>query len=88
MRTNPEAKKQQGISIVLVEMNTPGVTVRPIRLIDGGYEVNEVFFDNVRIPADQLVGEENRGWDYASSCSATSGPASQEPASSRPGSRG
>jgi alkylation response protein AidB-like acyl-CoA dehydrogenase len=65
VRTDPEAKKQLGISFVLVDMKTPGVTVRPIRLIDGGYEVNEVFFDDVRIPADQLVGEENRGWDYA-----------------------
>src|ERR1700750_1536017 len=46
-------------------METPGVTVRPIHLIDGGYEVNEVFFENVRVPADQIVGEENRGWDYA-----------------------
>jgi alkylation response protein AidB-like acyl-CoA dehydrogenase len=64
VRTDPEAKKQLGISFVLVDMKTPGVTVRPIRLIDGGYEVNEVFFDDVRIPADQLVGEENRGWDY------------------------
>jgi alkylation response protein AidB-like acyl-CoA dehydrogenase len=65
VRTDPEAKKQLGISFVLVDMKTPGVTVRPIRLIDGGYEVNEVFFDDVRIPADQLVGEENRGWDTA-----------------------
>jgi alkylation response protein AidB-like acyl-CoA dehydrogenase len=65
VRTDPDAKKQLGISFVLVDMKTPGVTVRPIRLIDGGYEVNEVFFDDVRIPADQLVGEENRGWDYA-----------------------
>jgi alkylation response protein AidB-like acyl-CoA dehydrogenase len=65
VRTNTEVKQQLGISFVLVDMKTPGVTVRPIRLIDGGYEVNEVFFDNVRIPADQLVGEENRGWDYA-----------------------
>ena len=65
VRTDPEAKKQLGISFVLVDMKTPGVTVRPIRLIDGGYEVNEVFFDDVRIPADQLVGEENRGWDNA-----------------------
>ena len=64
-RTDPEAKKQLGISFVLVDMKSPGVTVRPIRLIDGGYEVNEVFFNDVRIPADQLVGEENRGWDYA-----------------------
>jgi alkylation response protein AidB-like acyl-CoA dehydrogenase len=51
--------------MVLIDMKSPGVTVRPIRLIDGGYEVNEVFFDDVRIPADQLVGAENRGWDYA-----------------------
>ena len=65
VRTDPEAKKQLGISFVLVDMKTPGVTVRPIRLIDGGYEVNEVFFDDVRIPANQLVGEENRGWDTA-----------------------
>jgi alkylation response protein AidB-like acyl-CoA dehydrogenase len=65
VRTNPEAKKQQGISFLLIDMATPGVTVRPIHLIDGGYEVNEVFFDNVRVPAEQLVGEENRGWDYA-----------------------
>src|SRR5271169_4782105 len=65
VRTDPEAKKQLGISFVLIEMKSPGVTVRPIRLIDGGYEVNEVFFDDVRIPADQLVGEENRGWDAA-----------------------
>ena len=65
VRTNPDVKQQLGISFVLVDMKTPGVTVRPIRLIDGGYEVNEVFFDDVRIPADQLVGEENKGWDYA-----------------------
>ncbi|MDQ6851850.1 MAG: acyl-CoA dehydrogenase family protein [Actinomycetota bacterium] len=65
VRTDPNVKKQQGISFILIEMSSPGVTVRPIRLIDGGYEVNEVFFDNVRVPADQLVGEENRGWDYA-----------------------
>jgi alkylation response protein AidB-like acyl-CoA dehydrogenase len=65
VRTNPEAKKQQGISFLLIDMATPGVTVRPIELIDGGYEVNEVFFDNVRVPADQLVGEVDRGWDCA-----------------------
>ncbi len=46
-------------------MSTPGITLRPIKLIDGGYEVNEVFFEDVRIPADQLVGEENQGWTYA-----------------------
>ncbi|MCW2748815.1 MAG: acyl-CoA dehydrogenase [Nocardioidaceae bacterium] len=66
VRTDPDApKKQQGISFLLFDLTSPGVTVRPIKLIDGGYEVNEVFFENVRVPADQLVGEENRGWDYA-----------------------
>lgn len=64
-RTNPEAKKQAGISFFLVDMTLPGVTVRPIQTIDGGVEVNEVFFDDVRIPLDGLVGEENKGWDYA-----------------------
>jgi pimeloyl-CoA dehydrogenase large subunit len=65
-RTNPRAeKKQQGISFILVDMKTPGVTVRPIQLIDGGREVNEVWFDEVKVPAENLVGEENRGWDYA-----------------------
>jgi alkylation response protein AidB-like acyl-CoA dehydrogenase len=46
-------------------MSTPGITLRPIKMIDGGYEVNEVFFEDVRVPADQLVGEENSGWTYA-----------------------
>ncbi|GFG53599.1 acyl-CoA dehydrogenase [Mycolicibacterium agri] len=65
-RTNPDApKKQAGISFLLAEMSTPGITLRPIKLIDGSYEVNEVFFEDVRIPADQLVGEENQGWTYA-----------------------
>lgn len=65
VRTDPDAKKQAGISFLLIDMTTPGVTVRPIELIDGGFEVNEVFFDNVRVPAENLVGEENKGWDYA-----------------------
>jgi alkylation response protein AidB-like acyl-CoA dehydrogenase len=65
VRTDPAAKKQRGISFLLIDMASPGVTVRPIQLIDGGYEVNEVFFDNVLVPADQLVGQENAGWDYA-----------------------
>jgi alkylation response protein AidB-like acyl-CoA dehydrogenase len=65
VRTDPAAQKQRGISFLLIDMKSPGVTVRPIHLIDGGYEVNEVFFDNVRVPADQLVGEENKGWTYA-----------------------
>jgi alkylation response protein AidB-like acyl-CoA dehydrogenase len=65
VRTDPSAKKQAGISFLLIDMTSPGVTVRPIHLIDGGYEVNEVFFEDVRVPIDQLVGEENKGWTYA-----------------------
>ncbi|MFC4375332.1 acyl-CoA dehydrogenase family protein [Nocardia halotolerans] len=66
VRTDPAApKKQAGISFLLFDVNSPGVTMRPIKLIDGSYEVNEVFFENVRVPADQLVGEENQGWTYA-----------------------
>ncbi len=64
-RTDPAAKKQQGISFILIDMKTPGITVRPIVTIDGGREVNEVFFDDVRVPVENLVGEENKGWDYA-----------------------
>jgi pimeloyl-CoA dehydrogenase large subunit len=64
-RTDPAAKKQEGISFILVDMKTPGITVRPIVTIDGGREVNEVFFDNVEVPAENLVGQENKGWDYA-----------------------
>ncbi|MBY6351955.1 acyl-CoA dehydrogenase family protein [Rhodococcoides corynebacterioides] len=65
-RTNPDApKKQAGISFILVDLKTPGITVRPIKLIDGGHEVNEVWFENVRVPAENLVGEENAGWTYA-----------------------
>jgi pimeloyl-CoA dehydrogenase large subunit len=64
-RTNPEAKKQEGISFILCPMNLPGITVRPIITIEGGHEVNEVFFDDVRIPVENLVGEENKGWDCA-----------------------
>ncbi|HNM96891.1 MAG TPA: acyl-CoA dehydrogenase family protein, partial [Marmoricola sp.] len=56
VRTDPEADRpQKGISFILVPMDAPGVTLRPIKLIDGGYEVNEVFFDNVRVPGDMLV---------------------------------
>ncbi len=65
VRTDAAAKKQRGISFLLIDMNSPGVEWRPIHLIDGGYEVNEVFFDNVRVPAENLVGEQNKGWDYA-----------------------
>jgi alkylation response protein AidB-like acyl-CoA dehydrogenase len=65
VRTDPTVKKQAGISFLLVDMTSPGVTVRPIELIDGGHEVNEVWFSDVRVPAENLVGEENKGWDYA-----------------------
>ena len=65
VRTDPAAKKQEGISFLLIDMRTPGITVRPIQTIDGGHEVNEVFFDDVKVPAENLVGEENKGWNYA-----------------------
>jgi len=65
VRTDPAPKKQQGISFLLIDMKTPGITVRPIQTIDGGQEVNEVFFDEVRVPVENRVGEENHGWDYA-----------------------
>ncbi|GAB3027248.1 acyl-CoA dehydrogenase family protein [Mycobacterium bourgelatii] len=66
VRTDPQApKKQAGISFLLIDMDTPGITLRPIKTIDGGREVNEVFFSDVRVPADQLVGQENQGWTYA-----------------------
>ncbi|MBB6558578.1 alkylation response protein AidB-like acyl-CoA dehydrogenase [Acidovorax soli] len=65
VRTDREAKAQSGISFLLVDMDTPGVEVRPIRTLDGDREVNEVFFTDVRVPAENLVGEENKGWTYA-----------------------
>jgi alkylation response protein AidB-like acyl-CoA dehydrogenase len=66
VRTNPDApKRQAGISFLLIDMATPGVTVRPIKLIDGGYEVNEVWLEDVRVPVENLVGNENEGWSYA-----------------------
>lgn len=64
-RTDPEAKKQLGISFILVDMKTPGITVRPIQTLDGGKEINEVFFDDVKVPVANLVGQEHRGWDCA-----------------------
>jgi pimeloyl-CoA dehydrogenase large subunit len=64
-RTDASVKKQEGISFILVDMKSPGVTVRPIQTLDGGCEVNEVFFDDVRVPLENLVGEENKGWSYA-----------------------
>jgi pimeloyl-CoA dehydrogenase large subunit len=65
VRTDPDAKKQQGISFLLIDMKTPGIEVRPIVTIDGGREINEVFLTDVRVPVENLVGEENKGWDYA-----------------------
>ena len=65
VRTSTEGKPQTGISFLLIDMKSPGVTVRPIVLMDGEPEVNEVFFDNVEVPAENLIGEENKGWTYA-----------------------
>jgi alkylation response protein AidB-like acyl-CoA dehydrogenase len=65
VRTSNEGKPQTGISFLLIDMKSPGVTVRPIKLLDGECEVNEVWFDNVEVPAENLIGEENKGWTYA-----------------------
>ena len=65
VRTDSAAKKQDGISFLLIDMKSPGIEVRPIVLLDGDPEVNEVFFTDVRVPVGNLVGEENRGWTYA-----------------------
>ena len=65
VRTSTEGKPQTGISFIVLDMKSPGVTVRPIKLLDGECEVNEVFFDNVEVPAENLIGEENKGWTYA-----------------------
>ncbi|MEO8804492.1 MAG: acyl-CoA dehydrogenase family protein [Burkholderiaceae bacterium] len=64
-RTDPAAKKQQGISYLLMDMKTPGISIRPIVTIDGHHETNEMFLDHVRVPARNRIGEENKGWDYA-----------------------
>jgi len=65
VRTDPDAKPQAGISFLLIDMRSPGVTVRPIILLDGSDEVNEVWFDSVEVPVENRVGEEHRGWTYA-----------------------
>jgi alkylation response protein AidB-like acyl-CoA dehydrogenase len=65
VRTDPAVKKQSGISFLLIDMKTPGVTVRPITLLDGSHEVNEVWFEDVAVPEENRVGEENGGWTYA-----------------------
>lgn len=65
VRTSQEGRKQEGISFLLIDMKSPGVTVRPIVSIDGEHHLNEVFFDSVKVPVSNLVGEENKGWDCA-----------------------
>ncbi|WP_028202573.1 acyl-CoA dehydrogenase family protein [Paraburkholderia nodosa] len=65
VRTATDVRKQEGISFLLIDMNTPGIEVRPIVTLEGEHEVNEVFFTDVRVPVANLVGEENRGWTYA-----------------------
>ncbi len=65
VRTNTEVKNQEGISFLLIDMDTPGIEVRPIILLDGSAEVNEVWFTDVRVPVENLVGEEDKGWTYA-----------------------
>ena len=65
VRTDTGVRKQEGISFLLIDMHTPGITVRPIITLDEDHEVNEVFFDNVRVPIANLVGQENKGWTYA-----------------------
>lgn len=62
-RTDPEAAKRRGISVLLVDMSAPGITVRPIDTMAGPHEFSEVFFDDVAVPLDCLLGEENRGWE-------------------------
>ena len=65
VRTNPEVKPQEGISFLLIEMDSPGITVTPIQSCSGEYDVNQVFFDNVHVPVANRIGEEGRGWTYA-----------------------
>ncbi|MBB3121211.1 acyl-CoA dehydrogenase family protein [Pseudoduganella violacea] len=65
VRTDATVRKQEGISFLLIDMHTPGITVRPIIMLDEEHEVNEVFFDNVKVPVQNLVGKENKGWTYA-----------------------
>ncbi len=65
MRTDSSGKPQTGISFLLIDMKSPGITVRPIITLDGEHEVNEVWFDNVEVPVENRIGEENQGWTYA-----------------------
>ena len=65
VRTQSAGRPQEGVSFLLIDMKTPGVSVRPIITVDGEHEINDIFFDNVRVPVRNRVGEENRGWTYA-----------------------
>ena len=65
VRTDSTVRKQEGISFLLIDMDSPGITVRPIIMLDEDHEVNEVFFDNVKVPVQNLIGHENKGWTYA-----------------------
>ncbi|MAY87590.1 MAG: pimeloyl-CoA dehydrogenase large subunit [Pseudooceanicola sp.] len=65
VRTDPDVKKQAGITFLLIDMTSPGVTVRQIPMMDGDKELNEVFLDEVRVPVENRIGEENKGWTYA-----------------------
>jgi len=65
VRTSTEGRQQEGISFLLIDMKSPGITVRPIIMLDGEHEINEVWFEDVRVPVENLIGEENKGWTYA-----------------------
>ncbi|MDO8789448.1 MAG: acyl-CoA dehydrogenase family protein [Sulfuritalea sp.] len=65
VRTSNEGRRQEGISFLLIDMKTPGITVRPIIMLDGEHEINEVWFEDVKVPVENLIGEENKGWTYA-----------------------
>ena len=65
VRTSTEGRQQEGISFLLIDMKTPGITVRPIIMLDSEHEINEVWFEDVRVPVENLIGEENKGWTYA-----------------------
>jgi alkylation response protein AidB-like acyl-CoA dehydrogenase len=65
VRTDASGRKQEGISFLLIPMSTPGITVRPVITVDGSHEVNEVVFEDVRVPVENRIGEEGKGWDYA-----------------------
>ncbi|MBL8489209.1 MAG: acyl-CoA dehydrogenase family protein, partial [Rhodocyclaceae bacterium] len=65
VRTSTEGRQQEGISFLLIDMKTPGITVRPIIMLDGEHEINEVWFEDVKVPVENLIGVENKGWTYA-----------------------